>query len=180
MPLEDGFVLGEFAKGTHGYVGADIAALCRESAMVAMRRYLPEIDPNSEEIPLEILEKIRITKSDFEIGKREIIPSGVREVFIEVPDVRWNDVGGLEEVKQALKEAVEWPIKAPETFKKMGMSPQKGVLLYGPPGCGKTLLTRAVATESEANFISIKGPEVLSKWVGESEKPIERYSEKPK
>ncbi|MHA1111996.1 MAG: CDC48 family AAA ATPase [Promethearchaeota archaeon] len=180
MPLEDGFVLGVFAKGTHGYVGADIAALCRESAMVALRRYLPEIDPNSEEISIDILEKIRITKSDFEIAKREIIPSGVREVFIEIPDVRWDDVGGLEEVKQALKEAVEWPIKAPETFKKMGMSPQKGVLLYGPPGCGKTLLARAVATESEANFISLKGPEVLSKWVGESEKAIREIFRKAK
>jgi transitional endoplasmic reticulum ATPase len=180
MPLEDDVVLAEFAKQTHGYVGADIAALCRESAMVALRRYLPEIDPNSEEIPIDILEKIRITKSDFEIAKREIIPSGVREVFIEVPDVRWSDAGGLEEVKQALKEAVEWPIKAPETFIKMGTSPQKGVLLYGPPGCGKTLLARAVATESEANFISLKGPEVLSKWVGESEKAIREIFRKAK
>jgi len=180
MPLDEDVILDEFAKGTHGYVGADIAALCRESAMIALRRYLPEINPNSEEIPFEVLEKIRITKNDFETAKREIIPSGIREVFIEIPDVHWNEVGGLEEVKQALKEAVEWPIKAPETFKKMGTSPQKGVLLYGPPGCGKTLLARAVATESEANFISLKGPEVLSKWVGESEKAIREIFRKAK
>ncbi|MHA1728204.1 MAG: CDC48 family AAA ATPase [Promethearchaeota archaeon] len=173
MPIiNQDLVLKEYSKATHGYVGADIAALCRESAMVALRRYLPDLDLEVDEIPIEDLDKIVIEKNDFDIAKKEIIPSGIREVFVEIPHIRWADIGGLENIKQDLKEAVEWPLKAPEAFKKMGVLPRRGVLLYGPPGCGKTLLARAVATESEANFISIKGPEVLSKWVGESEKAI--------
>jgi transitional endoplasmic reticulum ATPase len=181
MPIEEqDEVLKIYSKGTHGYVGADIAALCRESAMSALRRYLPDMDLEVDEIPVEDLDKIIIKKSDFEIAKKEIIPSGIREVFVEVPDVHWNDVGGLESVKQALKEAVEWPLKAPEAFKKMGVTPRRGVLLYGPPGCGKTMLAKAIATESEANFISVKGPEVLSKWVGESEKAIREIFRKAK
>ncbi|MHA1340358.1 MAG: CDC48 family AAA ATPase [Promethearchaeota archaeon] len=173
MPIENAdAVLKEFAKATHGYVGADIAALCRESAMVALRRYLPQFNLDDEEIPYEQLDQIKITKEDFEQAKKEIIPSGIREVFIEVPDIHWDKVGGLEKVKKTLKQMVEWPIKSPESFKRMGISPRRGVLLYGPPGCGKTLLAKAIATESEANFISIKGPEVLSKWVGESERAI--------
>ncbi|MHA1822029.1 MAG: CDC48 family AAA ATPase [Promethearchaeota archaeon] len=180
MPLASDVNLEEFAKQTHGYVGADLASLCRESAMAALRRYLPEINLDEEEIPIEVLEKIEIRKNDFEIAKKEIIPSGIREVFIELPDVHWEDVGGLEDVKKDLIEAVEWPIKNPDAFKRMGVKPRRGVLLYGPPGCGKTLLARAVATESEANFISLKGPEVLSKWVGESEKAIREIFRKAK
>lgn len=173
MPIKDAdTILKEFSKMTHGYVGADIASLCRESAMVALRRFLPDMDLTEDEISLEQLEKIEITREDFDTAKKEIIPSGIREVFIEIPDVHWDDVGGLDEVKEALKQAVEWPIKSPAAFERMGVAPRRGVLLYGPPGCGKTLLARAAATESEANFISIKGPEVLSKWVGESEKAI--------
>jgi transitional endoplasmic reticulum ATPase len=181
MPIDDqDEVLKEFSKATHGYVGADIAALCRESAMVALRRHLPKISLDLEEISGEDLEQITISKNDFNVAKKEIIPSGIREVFIEVPHIIWDDIGGLDKVKQSLKEAVEWPLKAPEAFKKMGVNAPRGVLLYGPPGCGKTLLARAVATESEANFISVKGPEVLSKWVGESEKAIREIFRKAK
>ncbi|MBD3351216.1 MAG: CDC48 family AAA ATPase [Candidatus Lokiarchaeota archaeon] len=181
MPIENADkILKEFSKATHGYVGADIASLCRESAMVALRRYLPQLNLDDEEISFEDLQKLEITRKDFIQAKKEIVPSGIREVFIEIPDVHWDDVGGLDSVKQDLKQAVEWPIKSPEAFKRMGVAPRRGVLLYGPPGCGKTLLARAVATESEANFISIKGPEVLSKWVGESEKAIREIFRKAK
>jgi transitional endoplasmic reticulum ATPase len=172
MPLANDVDLRKLAEMTHGFTGADLAALCRETAMKALRRYLPEIDLEQERIPPEVLEKMEIQMDDFLNAFREITPTAMREVAIEVPTVHWDDIGDLEEVKQELKEAVEWPIKNPEIFKKMGIKPPKGILLYGPPGCGKTLLAKAVATESEANFISIKGPEVLSKWVGESEKAV--------
>ncbi|MHA2320496.1 MAG: CDC48 family AAA ATPase [Candidatus Thorarchaeota archaeon] len=176
MPLTtegDGTVdLQHLAKITHGFVGADLQALCRESAMKALRRYLPEIDLQAEEIPQDVLDKLEVHNGDFLGALREIQPSAVREVFIEVPDVKWSDIGGLDRAKQNLIEVVEWPLKRPESFRRLGITPPKGVLIYGPPGCGKTLLARAVATESEANFISVKGPELISKWVGESEKAI--------
>lgn len=172
MPLTDDIDLNMLASVTHGYVGADLAALCRESAMRALRRYLPKINIEDEEIPPEILDSIEVRLEDFLSALKEIQPSAIREVMIEIPNVHWTEVGGLESVKQELREAVEWPLKDPDSFKRLGIVPPKGILLVGPPGCGKTLLARAIATESEANFISIKGPEVLSKWVGESEKAI--------
>jgi len=172
MPLAEDVDLRKMADMTHGYTGADLAALTREAAMKALRRYLPEINLEEERIPPHILEKMDVRMDDFITAFREITPSAMREVFIEVPSVRWDDVGGLEDAKQQLKESVEWPIKTPEVFERMGIEPPKGILIYGPPGCGKTLLAKAVATESEANFISIKGPEVFSKWVGESERAI--------
>jgi transitional endoplasmic reticulum ATPase len=172
MPLAENVNLKQLADITHGYTGADLAALCREAAMKALRRYMPEIDPDAQTIPHEILEKMEVRMEDFLGAYREITPTALREVEIEVPTVRWEEIGGLEDVKQMLREAVEWPLKRPEVFKRMGIKPPKGVLLYGPPGCGKTLLARAVATESEANFIAVKGPEVYSKWVGESERAI--------
>jgi len=172
MPLAKDVDLNRLAEITHGFVGADLAALCREAAMKALRRYLPKIDLSQERIPLEVLEQLEATMQDFLEAYREITPSALREVYVEIPNVKWSDIGGLEQVKQELREAVEWPIKHPEAFKRMGIKPPRGILLYGPPGCGKTLLAKAVATESEANFITIKGPEIFSKWVGESEKAI--------
>jgi transitional endoplasmic reticulum ATPase len=172
MPLSKDVDLKRLSEITHGYSGADIAALCREAAMKALRRYLPEINFEEEHIPPSILEKMEVNYTDFTKAYREITPTAMREVFLEIPTVHWEDVGGLDEIKQALKEAVEWPIKNPNIFKSMGIDPPKGILLFGPPGCGKTLIARAIASESEANFISIKGPEILSKWVGESEKAI--------
>ncbi|MCX8153152.1 MAG: CDC48 family AAA ATPase [Candidatus Bathyarchaeota archaeon] len=172
MPLAEDVDLKKLAEMTHGYTGADLAALCRETAMKALRRYLPQINLEEERIPPSVLEKMEVKMEDFINAYKEVTPTAMREVYIEVSTVHWNDIGGLDEVKQHLKEAVEWPMKNPEIFKRLGIKPPKGILLYGPPGCGKTLLARAVATESEANFISIKGPEVFSKWVGESEKAI--------
>ncbi len=172
MPLAEDVDLKKLAEITHGYTGADLAALCRETAMKALRRYLPEINLEEERIPQSVLEKMEIRMEDFLNAFREITPTAMREVAIEIPAVHWDDIGGLEDVKQELREAVEWPLKNPEIFKRMGIKPPKGILLFGPPGCGKTLLARAVATESEANFVSIKGPEIFSKWVGESEKAI--------
>nr|MDO8043603.1 CDC48 family AAA ATPase [Candidatus Baldrarchaeota archaeon] len=172
MPLAEDVNLDRVADMTHGFVGADLAALCREAAMKALRRYLPEMDLDEEVIPPHVLEKIKITMKDFLDALKEIQPSAIREVLVEVPNVHWDDVGGLEEVKRELKEAVEWPLKHPKVFKRMGVDPPKGILLYGPPGTGKTLLAKAIATESEANFISVKGPELMSKWVGESEKAV--------
>ncbi|MFX0108879.1 MAG: CDC48 family AAA ATPase, partial [Candidatus Hodarchaeota archaeon] len=172
MPLSEGVDLKKLSDMTHGYTGADLAALCRETAMKALRRYLPQINLEDERIPPSVLEKMEVLMEDFLNAYKEITPTAMREVYIEVPTVHWDEIGGLEEVKQELKEAVEWPLKNPEIFKRLGIRPPKGILLYGPPGCGKTLLARAVATESEANFITIKGPEVFSKWVGESEKAI--------
>ena len=172
MPLADDVDLKKLAEITHGYTGADLAALCREAAMKALRRYLPKIDLEEKRIPHEVLEQMVVTMEDFMNAYKEITPTAMREVYVETPTVHWDDIGGLEEVKQQLKEAVEWPLKYPDAFKRMGIRPPRGILLYGPPGCGKTLLARAVATESEANFIAIKGPEIYSKWVGESEKAI--------
>jgi transitional endoplasmic reticulum ATPase len=180
MPLDKKISLKEFSQITHGFVGADISAVSREAAMSALRRYLPHIDLESEIIDPELLEQIEVTKNDFESALKEVLPSGIREVFVEVPNVTWEQVGGLDELKQQLVEAVDWPLSHPTIFNRMGITPPKGILLYGPPGCGKTLLARAVATESKANFISIKGPELLSKWVGESEKAIREVFRKAK
>ena len=180
MPLDKKISIREFSQITHGFVGADISAVCREAAMAALRRYLPKIDLEADFIDPELLEQIEVTKEDFEEALKEVVPSGIREVFVEVPNVTWDQVGGLQDLKQRLIEAVEWPLSHPTIFTRMGVKPPKGILLYGPPGCGKTLLARAVATESEANFISIKGPELLSKWVGESEKAIREIFRKAK
>jgi transitional endoplasmic reticulum ATPase len=179
MPLEENFDIKYFAEVTHGFVGADLAALAREAAMRALRRYLPEIDLDKA-IPTAILEKMKITIDDFKEALKEIEPSALRDVFVEIPTVQWEDVGGLEDIKLKLKEAVELPLNRPDVFKRMGIAPIKGVLLYGPPGTGKTLLAKAVATESHANFISIRGPEILSKWLGESEKAIREIFKKAK
>ncbi|MGB9135057.1 MAG: CDC48 family AAA ATPase [Candidatus Bathyarchaeia archaeon] len=172
MPLAEDVDLKKLTDMTHGYTGADMAALSRETAMKALRRYLPEINLEEEHIPPSVLEKMEVNSEDFVNAYKEITPTAMREVYIETPTVHWSDIGGLEEVKQELIEAVEWPMKNPEVFSRLGVRPPKGILIFGPPGCGKTLLARAVATESEANFITIKGPEVFSKWVGESEKAI--------
>ena len=172
MPLTDDVELTHVSEITHGYTGADLEALSREAAMKALRRYLPQIDLEEKRIPHEVLDKMEVTNQDILDAFREVTPTAMREVYIETPNVHWEDVGGLEDVKQSLKEAVEWPLKNPEMFQRLGITPPKGILLHGPPGCGKTLLARAVATESQANFISIRGPEIFSKWVGESEKAI--------
>jgi len=179
MPLADDVDLDKIANTTHGFVGADLESLCKEAAMRVVRRILPEIQ-NDEEIPKEVMEKIVVTGNDFKNAQKEIQPSALREVLVQIPDIKWDDVGGLEDVKQELKEAVEWPLKHPETFKRLGIRPPKGTLLYGIPGTGKTLLAKAVASESEANFISVKGPELLSKWVGESEKGVREVFRKAK
>ncbi|MDI6902198.1 MAG: CDC48 family AAA ATPase [Methanocellales archaeon] len=171
MPLSEDVNLKELADITYGFVGADIAALCKEAAMHALRKILPEIDMEAE-IPPEVIEKLIVTRGDFHEALKSIEPSAMREVFIEVPKVEWKDIGGLEKAKQELIEAVEWPLKYPEVFETLHTGPPKGILLFGPPGTGKTMLAKAVANESDANFISIKGPELLSKWVGESEKAV--------
>ncbi|MCQ5375023.1 MAG: CDC48 family AAA ATPase [Methanomassiliicoccales archaeon] len=172
MPLDDDVDLEKLADLTHGYAGADLAALCKEAAMHALRRVLPEIDLEMESIPVEILNKINVKREDFFAALREMQPSSLREVLIESPNLHWDDIGDLEEAKRELREAVEWPLKYGEVFEHLDAKPPKGVLLYGPPGTGKTMLAKAVATESEANFINVKGPEFLSKWVGESEKAV--------
>ena len=172
MPLDRTVNLETLADRTHGFVGADLEALCKEAAMRALRRILPEIDLEAESIPAKVLTKLIVQMKDFEDALKEIQPSALREVLVEVPNVRWSDIGGLENVKKQLQQAVEWPLKYPELFEKSGAEPPKGILLYGPPGTGKTMLAKAVANESEANFISIKGPELLSKWVGESESGV--------
>jgi len=172
MPLEEGVELEQLSKVTHGFVGADLAALARESAMQALRRVLPHVDPETGDIPAEILSDLYVTQADFQMALNEVSPSALREFYVEKPDVKWDDVGGLAKVKVQLQEAVEAPIKSPEVFQEMGIRPPKGVLLFGPPGTGKTLLAKAVATESEANFISVRGPEIFNKYVGESEKAI--------
>lgn len=172
MPLAKDVDLEKLADVTHGFVGADIQALAKEAAMSALRRVLPEIDLSAETIPREVLKKIEVTMEDFTEVLKDMEPSAMREVFVEVPNVKWEDVGGLEEVKQELKETVEWPLTYKGLFKHAHATPPKGIFLYGPPGTGKTLLAKAVASESQANFISIKGPELLSKWVGESEKGV--------
>ena len=172
MPLAEDVDLKRLASVTHGFVGADLEALTKEAALHALRRILPDIDFSADSIPAEILNKIIVDMNDFQESLKEIEPSAMREVLVEVPNVKWTDIGGLAEVKEELQEAIEWPLKYPEIFAYMNTAPPKGVLLYGPPGTGKTMLAKAVANESEANFISIKGPEVLSKWVGESEKAV--------
>lgn len=179
MPLADDVDLDKISNTTHGFVGADLESLCKEAAMRVVRRILPEIQ-NDEEIPKEVMEKIVVTGDDFKNAQKEIQPSALREVLVQIPDIKWSDIGGLENIKQELKEAVEWPLKHPETFQRLGIRPPKGTLLYGIPGTGKTLLAKAVASESEANFISIKGPELLSKWVGESEKGVREVFRKAK
>ncbi|HYM38808.1 MAG TPA: CDC48 family AAA ATPase [Thermoplasmata archaeon] len=184
MPIEGAeeerdHLLGELSDVTHGFVGADLAALAREAAMKALRRYLPDIDLEKP-IPAETLEKMRVLPEDFKNALKEIEPSAMREVLVEIPKISWGDVGGLGDVKMKLREAVEMPLKDPDAFKRMGIKPPRGILLYGPPGSGKTLLAKAVANESEANFISIKGPEVMSKWVGESEKAVRTIFKKAK
>jgi transitional endoplasmic reticulum ATPase len=173
MPLAKDVDLKWLAEITYGYVGADIWALVKEAAMSALRRILPEIKWKEEtELPREIMEKLIVTKQDFENALHIVEPSAMREVLVEVPKVKWTDIGGLDEIKQSLKEMIEWPLKSPESFKRLGIEPPKGILLYGAPGTGKTLLAKAVANESGANFISVKGPELKSKWVGESERMV--------
>ena len=179
MPKAKDVDIDYLADITYGFVGADLAALAREAAMNALRRYLPEIDPDKP-IPTEVLQKMEVVMDDFKDAQHSIEPSALREVMIEIPKVKWEDVGGLEDVKKRLKEAVEWPLTNPELFKKMGIRPPRGILLYGPPGTGKTMLAKAIANESNANFLSIKGPEVFSKWVGESEKALRNLFKKAK
>jgi len=169
--------LATLASLTNGFSGADLSALSREAAMKALRRFVPRMNLN-QEIPANVLAALKVAKNDFIDALKEITPSALREVYVELPEVHWVDIGGLEDVKKQLKEMVEWPMKQPELFEQMGIAPPRGILLYGPPGTGKTLLAKAVATESSANFISVKGPEVLSKWVGESEKAVREIFKK--
>jgi transitional endoplasmic reticulum ATPase len=172
MPLEADVDQKRIAAISHGFVGADLEYLCKEAAMKCLRRLLPELNLEEEKLPPETLDKLIITQNDFDQAIKDVMPSAMREVFIESPDVKWEDIGGLEGVKRELQEAVEWPLKYPDLYAKIGHQVPKGILLHGPSGTGKTLLAKAVATESEANFISVKGPELLSKWIGESEKGI--------
>ncbi len=178
MPLTRNVNLETIASLTHGFVGADLESLCKESAMNVLRKLLPKMNLDEEEIPNEILEKLIIKHQDFMDALKVVKPSAMREVLVETPNIDWEDVGGLEEIKQELKEAIEWPLKYPETFKRMGIKPARGILLYGPPGTGKTLLAKAIAKESEANFIQVKGPSLLSMWVGESEKGMRKVFER--
>lgn len=179
MPLAKDVKIDEIADITYGFVGADLSALAKEAAMIVLRRLLPDMTLNNEEsIPKEILEKLIIRHIDFMDALKVVRPSAMREVRVEIPNIRWEDIGGLDSVKQELRETVEWPLTHPEAFKRLGVSPPRGVLLYGPPGTGKTLLAKAVANESKANFILVKGPEMLSKWVGESEKAVRKVFEK--
>ncbi|WP_281195023.1 CDC48 family AAA ATPase [Halorubrum sp. F4] len=172
MPLTEGVDLDEYAENTHGFVGADLESLAKESAMHALRRIRPQLDLESDEIDADVLNSIQVTEGDFKEAIKGIEPSALREVFVEVPDVTWDHVGGLEDTKERLRETIQWPLEYPEVFDQLDMAAAKGVLMYGPPGTGKTLLAKAVANESESNFISIKGPELLNKFVGESEKGV--------
>ena len=178
MPLDEGIDLEQYAENTHGFVGADIEQLAKEAAMGALRRIRPELDLEEDEIPAETLEKLEVTEADFKQALKGIEPSALREVFVEVPDVTWKSVGGLEGTKERLRETIQWPLEYPEVFEQMDMQAAKGVLMYGPPGTGKTLLAKAIANESQSNFISIKGPELLNKYVGESEKGVREVFEK--
>lgn len=180
MPLARDVNLEKLAEITHGFVGADSEALCREAAMTTLRKVFPKFDLQKSIIPYETLLELEVTMDDFFGALREVEPSAIREVFTEIPSVRWDDVGGLQEVKQVLMEAIEWPLKYADLFDKVKASSPKGILLYGPPGTGKTLLAKAVATEAQANFISVKGPALISKWVGESEKGIREVFKKAK
>jgi len=172
MPLSDDVDLAKIAGVSHGYVGADLEYLCKEAAMKCLRRLLPEIDLDEEKLPPETLDKLIVIGEDYKKALVEVTPSGMREVYIENPDIKWDEVGGLDEVKQELQEAVEWPMKFPQLYDKLGHQMPRGILLHGASGTGKTMLAKAVATESEANFVSVRGPELLSKWVGESERGI--------
>ena len=172
MPLDQDVDQDKVAAVTHGFVGADLEYLCKEAAMKCLRRLLPELNLEEGKIPPETLEKLVITMNDFDNAIKEIMPSAMREVYLESPDIPWTEIGGLEEVKRELQEAVEWPLRYPNLYRELGHSVPKGILLHGPSGTGKTMLAKAVATESEANFISVKGPELMSKWVGESEKGV--------
>jgi transitional endoplasmic reticulum ATPase len=172
MPIDEKVDLKQIAKTTHGFVGADLEVLSKEAAMRSLRRILPEIDLDEEKISSEFLQKIQITSDDFREALKEVKPSALREVQVQIPDVSWNDVGGLDELKEELKEAVEWPIKYKDAYDYVDVESPKGILLHGPPGTGKTLIAKALAKMTESNFISIKGPELLSKWVGESEKGV--------
>ena len=172
MPLAEDVSCEKLAEITHGFVGADLEALAREAAMSALRKILPKIDFEMQDIPYDTLMKLEVTMDNFLDAMKEVEPSAIREVFVEIPDVKWSDVGGLEDIKEEMKEAVEWPLKYSDVFKKAGTNPPKGILLYGVPGTGKTLLGKAIATESGVNFISVKGPSLVSKYVGESEKAI--------
>ena len=172
MPLDKKVDLKKISKTTHGFVGADLEVLCKEAAMKSLRRILPEINLEEEKVSKELLQKIKITSEDFTEALKEVRPSALREVLVQIPNVSWDDVGGLDKLKEELREAIEWPLKHKDAFEYAHVKPPKGVLLYGPPGTGKTLIAKAVATTTESNFISIKGPELLSKWVGESEKGV--------
>ncbi len=172
MPLDTDVDQKKIAAVTHGFVGADLEYLCKEAAMKCLRRLLPDLNLEDEKLPPETLDKLIITQNDFNQAIKDVMPSAMREVFLESPDVKWEDIGGLEGVKRELQEAVEWPLRYPDLYAKIGHTVPKGILLHGPSGTGKTMLAKAVATESEANFISVKGPELLSKWVGESERGI--------
>ena len=172
MPLEQDLDLKYYAKVTHGFVGADLEMVAKEAAMRSLRRIIPEINLKEAKIPIDILNKIKITSQDLDDALKEVHPSAMREVLVQKPNIQWKDIGGLDNLKEELKEAIEWPLKHADLFIKAAIKPPKGILLYGPPGTGKTLLAKAVASTSESNFISIKGPELLSKWVGESEKGV--------
>jgi transitional endoplasmic reticulum ATPase len=172
MPLDTDVDQDRVAAVTHGFVGADLEYLCKEAAMKCLRRLLPELNLEDEKLAPEVLNKLIVTMSDFENAVKEVMPSAMREVYLESPDIPWSAIGGLEEVKRELQEAVEWPLRYPDLYTKLGHAMPKGLLMHGPSGTGKTLLAKAVATESEANFISVRGPELLSKWVGESERGI--------
>lgn len=180
MPISDDFDVDWVLENSYGFVGADIAALVRESAMKALRRYLPEIDLDEDTIPPEVLEKMEVKMEDFKLAIREIEPSALREIYVEIPEIQWDEVGGLEEIKERLKESVEWPLTQSELFNHFGIKPPRGIVLFGAPGTGKTLLAKAIANEAKANFISIKGPELISKWVGESERAIREIFKKAK
>ena len=180
MPISDDFDVEWLLDNTHGFVGADISALVRESAMKALRRYLPEIDLDEEQIPPEVLEKMAVIMADFRMAIKEVEPSALREIYLEVPEVSWDEVGGLQEIKDRLKESIEWPLTKPELFEHFGINPPRGIVLFGAPGTGKTLLAQAIANEAKANFITIKGPELISKWVGESEKAVREVFKKAK
>ena len=178
MPLSDDVSLDHLADETHGFVGADIESLTKEAAMKALRRYLPEIDLDEEEVPPSLIDRMIVKRDDFSGALTEVEPSAMREVLVELPKISWDDVGGLSDAKQQVQESVEWPLSSPEKFDRMGVSAPNGILLYGPPGTGKTLMAKAVANETNANFISVRGPQLLSKWVGESEKAIRQTFQK--
>ncbi len=180
MPISSDVDLEKLASELYGYTGADLRALCREAALKALRKYSPGLDDEPDQFPPNLIESMQVTSQDFKEASKEIVPTAMREFYAESPRVSWNEIGGLETVKRTLIENVVWAIKDSSRFQKVGVSPAKGLLLYGPPGCGKTLLARALATESGANMISIKGPEILSKWQGESEKAVREIFRKAK